>query len=350
MIPSVAIEVLRARRPLVALLGPTAVGKSRIGILVAASLETEVLTADSRQVFRGMDIGMDKPSEAERRGVPHRLIDLVAPNEPFNTGMYRRLAMQEIERVYAAGRIPLVVGGTGLYVRTLIRGLWSGPAADWSMRTRLMDQEREQGPGFLHRELRRVDPESAARLHPRDLLKIVRALEVYALSHRPLSDIHREHGFEDRPFTALMIGLNRDRAALYGRIDARVESQVSKGLIEETQRLLSEGHGRQLGSMKGLGYRQIAGYLVGEYDYAEAIRRLKRDTRHFAKRQLTWFRKEPDLRWLMIDERESPEDTAERVVAVIQEFLDGLSTSEASVRVRLSTTAVLQGAGAHADG
>ena len=350
MIPSIAIEVVRARRPLVALLGPTAVGKSRIGILVAAALETEVLTADSRQVFRGMDVGMDKPSDAERRGVPHRLIDLVAPNEPFNTGMYRRLAMQEIERVYAAGRIPLVVGGTGLYVRTLIRGLWAGPAADWSMRTRLMEQEREQGPGFLHRELRRVDPESAARLHPRDLVKIVRALEVSTLSHRPLSDIHREHGFEDRPFTALLIGLNRDRAALYDRIDARVESQVSKGLIEETQRLLSEGHGRQLGSMKGLGYRQIAGYLGGEYDYAEAIRRLKRDTRHFAKRQLTWFRKEPDLRWLMIDERESPEETAERVVAVIQEFLGGLSTAEASVRAGRSTTAALQGAGAHAGG
>lgn len=348
MIPDLTPNMLQQGRPLVALVGPTAVGKSQIGILVAKSLDTEVLTADSRQVFRGMDIGMDKPSEAERQGVSHRLIDLVAPNEPFNTGVYRRLAMQEIERVYAAGRIPLVVGGTGLYVRTLIRGLWSGPAADWSMRTRLMDQEREQGPGFLHRELGRVDPESAARLHPRDLVKIVRALEVYALSQRPLSEVHREHGFEDRPFSALLIGLNRDRAALYGRIDARVESQVSKGLIEETQRLLSEGYERQLGSMKGLGYRQIAGYLWGEYDYAEAIRRLKRDTRHFAKRQLTWFRKEPDLRWLMIDERESPDDTAERVVAVIREFLDGLSTSEAPVRARLSTLASAQGPGVNA--
>ncbi len=309
-------------RPVVALVGPTAVGKSQIGILVAKALGTEVLTADSRQVYRGMDIGMDKPTPAERQGVPHRLIDLVAPDEPFNAGMFRRAALGEIERLHAAGALPLFVGGTGLYIRTLLRGLWDGPPADWSIRARLMAQEKAKGAGYLHSELQRIDAATASRLHPHDVTKIVRALEVYELVRKPLSELHQAHGFGDRRFAALLIALNRDRAALYRRIDARVDCQVARGLIEETRGLLDAGYSRQLGSMKGLGYRQISGYLAGEYDRAEAMRRLKRDTRHFAKRQLTWFRSEPDVEWLPIDEQETAERTAERVVGRIQQFLE----------------------------
>jgi tRNA dimethylallyltransferase len=322
MIALLTPHTLQRVRPLVALVGPTAVGKSRIGVLAAKTLGTEVLTADSRQVYRGMDIGMDKPASADRQGVPHGLIDLVDPDEPFNTGMYRRAALAEITRLYEQGRLPLVVGGTGLYIRTLIRGLWEGPTADWSLRARLMAEEETNGPGFLYGELQKIDPVTAARLHSRDLVKIVRALEVYALLRKPISALHQAHGFGERPFTSLVIGLNRDRAALYRRIDERVDHQVAKGLIEETKRLLCAGYGPGLGSMKGLGYRQISGYLAGEYDRVEAIRRLKRDTRHFAKRQLTWFRKESDIQWIMIDEAESSDVTAERVVRVIREFLD----------------------------
>jgi tRNA dimethylallyltransferase len=315
------IENSLKAKPLVALVGPTAVGKSRVGILLAKALGTEVLTADSRQVFRGMDIGMDKPTMAERQGVPHRLIDLVEPDQPFNVGLYRRHALEEIARLHGAGKLPLLVGGTGLYVRALLRGLWDGPAADWVLRRKLEAEALDQGIGSLYRELSRVDPPSAQRLHPHDQVKIIRALEVYRLSGRPLSDAIHNHAFGESPFSSLVIGLTRERESLYRRVDARVDEQLAKGLLEETRRLLTKGYDRQLGSMKGLGYRQMAGYLAGEYSYEEAVRLLKRDTRHFAKRQLTWFRKEPGLIWLRIEERDTFEDVTARIVELVRRFL-----------------------------
>lgn len=319
------IHHLAARKPLVVLVGPTAVGKSRVGIALAKALDTEVLTADSRQVFRGMDIGMDKPTPEERQGVPHRLIDLVEPDQPFNVGLYRRHALEEIGRLHGAGKLPLLVGGTGLYVRALLRGLWDGPPADWALRRRLEAEADERGAEALYQELSRVDPASAQRLHPHDRVKIIRALEVHRLSGRPLSDALQEHAFGEAPFSPLLIGLTREREALYRRIDDRVEEQLAKGLLEETRRLLAKGYGRDLGSMKGLGYRQMAGYLAGEYPYEEAVRLLKRDTRHFAKRQLTWFRKEPGLVWLTIGEQERVEAVTARIVALVARFLDGLA-------------------------
>jgi tRNA dimethylallyltransferase len=311
-------------KPLVVLLGPTAVGKSRAAIPLAKALGTEVLTADSRQVYRGMNIGMDKPSPEERDGVPHRLIDLVEPDQPFNVGEYRRLAMAEIARVHDEGRIPLVVGGTGLYIRALVRGLWDGPEADWSYRRRLEEDARRHGSGSLHQRLAEVDPALAGRLHPHDEVKIIRALETHHLLGRPLSEFHRQHGFNERPFTTLLIGLIREREALYRAIEARVESQLGRGLLRETQDLLNKGYSRQLGSMKGLGYRQMAGYLAGEYSYEEAVQRLKRDTRHFAKRQMTWFRKEPEIDWLPIREGEPAERVVFRVLERVDRFFSAL--------------------------
>lgn len=310
-----------AARPLVAIVGPTAIGKSQIAVQVAQALQTDVLTADSRQVYRGMDIGTDKPTAAERQGVPHRLINLVEPDEPFNAGEYRRQAMAEIARLHREDRVPLVAGGTGLYVRTLIRGLCPGPSADWTFRQELVEAARRRGPEYLHQELARVDPALAARLHARDQAKIIRALEVHHLSGRPLSEVHRQHAFSDTPFSALMIGLTMSREALYRRIDERVESQLARGLVPETQGLLNRGFSRDLGSMKGLGYRQVAGFLAGEYDYEEAVRRLKRDTRRFAKRQFTWFRKEPGVIWLPVVESESAKQVADRILQEVDRFL-----------------------------
>jgi len=316
------------KRPLVVLLGQTAVGKSRIAVQLAKALDTDVLTADSRQVYRGMDIGTDKPSPAEREGVPHRLIDLVEPDERFNAGLFRRAAVAEIERLYGKGRLPLVVGGTGLWVRALVRGLWDGPTADWHYRERLEREAREHGPAALHERLAAVDPESAARLHPNDTVKIIRALEVYHLRGQPLSDGHRRHGFNERPFAALLIGLLREREALYRRIEERVEVELAKGLVDETRRLLAQGYGRDLGSMKGLGYRQMAGYLAGESSYEDAVGALKRDTRRFAKRQLTWFRKEPGITWLHLAEEEPVETTVGRIMDCIERFLVHLAGDE----------------------
>jgi tRNA dimethylallyltransferase len=312
-------------KPVVVVVGPTAVGKSRIAVEVAKAFETEVLTADSRQVYRGMDVGTDKPASEERQAVPHRLIDLVDPDESFNAGLYRRQAIDEIERLYRDCRLPLVVGGTGLYVRTLLKGLCDAPQADPIMREALRQEAEDQGYDRLYARLVDVDPVIAARLHPRDESKVIRALEVYQLSGRRMSEFQQEHGFAERPFAALMIGLNRDRDVLYRRIEGRIDWQLAHGLIEETKQLLAQGYQRDSAAMKGLGYRQVAEHLAGEYDAAEMVRRFKRDTRHFSKRQMTWFRKEPGIQWLMIEESEPVQHTTTRVIEQIDRFLNTLT-------------------------
>jgi len=314
-------ELLGRQRPLAVLLGPTAVGKSRVATVVARHFDTEVLTADSRQVYRGMDIGTDKPSVGERQGVPHRLIDLVDPREAFNAGRYRRLALEEIDRLYAAHRLPFVVGGTGLYIRTLVRGLCSAPESDPRVRADLQKLRDERGRGGLYAELQRTDPGAAARLHPNDESKVLRALEVYRLSGRSISTIQEEHRFQERPFSALLIGLQRPMDSLYQRIEARIDWQLAHGMIEETRSLLQQGCGRELASMKGLGYRQVGAFLADEYDYPEMVRQFKRDTRRFAKRQMTWFRREPGIVWLPIEEEERPEQTAGHVIRQMEQFL-----------------------------
>jgi tRNA dimethylallyltransferase len=256
------------------------------------------------------------------------LIDLVDPDQPFNTGEFRRLAVVEITRLHGEGKVPLLVGGTGLYVRTVLRGLWEGPPADWEFRRSLEREADARGADRLYKQLVQEDPESARRLHPNDRVKIIRALEVQHLLGRPLSEEHRRHAFADRPFAPLLIGLTRERAALYRRADDRVELELAKGLLEETKRLMDRGYGRHLGSMKGLGYKQMAGYLAGDYDYEEAVRRLKRDTRHFAKRQMTWFRKEPGLQWLSIADTDTPPQVADRIVGEVRRFLAQLEADE----------------------
>ena len=311
-------------RPLIVLVGPTAIGKSRVAIEVAKRLGTEVLTADSTQVYRGMDIGTDKPSLQERREVAHRLIDLVNPDEPFNVGEYRRHAVAEIDRLHQEYRIPLVVGGTGLYVRALLRGLWHGPPVDWTLRRQLEQEAQERGLAALYQELVKVDLQTARRVHPNDSVKVLRALEIFRQTGLPASHVHKQHGFQERPFTPLLLGLTMDRDALYRRIEERVHVEIEKGLVEETRRLLSQGYARSLTSMKSLGYRQMAGFLEGEYDFDEAVRRLKRDTRHFAKRQMTWFRKEPQIEWITVLPDESLSSIMTRTMGQVTKFFAGL--------------------------
>ncbi len=314
-------EVQCQRRPLVVILGPTAVGKSCVAVQVAKHFGTEVLTADSRQVYRGMEVGTDKPSVDERQGVPHRLIDLADPDEPFNAGWYRRAAVEELERLYASKQLPLVVGGTGLYIRALVHGLCPVPQADQSLREELKKLSQEQGGKRLYAELVEADPEAAARVHPNDEPKIIRALEVHRLTGQPMSAAHRQHGFHETPFTALLIGLQRPKEELYRRIEERIDWQLAHGMVKETRSLLDRGYGRHLGAMKGLGYRHVAAHMAGEYDEAEMVRLFKRDTRRFAKRQMTWFRREPGIHWLSIEQDETPAQTTRRVVSCIDQFL-----------------------------
>lgn len=311
-------------QPLVVLVGPTAIGKSRVAVEVAQALGTEILTADSTQVYRGMNVGTDTPSEEDRQGVPHRLIDLVEPDESFNAGAFRLRALPEVSRLHEKGLLPLVVGGTGLYVRALLHGLWSGPPSDRALRGQLEEEARVRGGESMYQELGRVDPVTACRLHPRDTMKVLRALEVYRQTGTPLSKAHEKHGQEKTSFRALVLGLTMERAALYQRIDQRVDAELAKGLVEETRILLAKGYSRGLVSMKSLGYRQMAGYLEGEYSFAEAVRRLKRDTRHFAKRQMTWFRKERDLAWVEVHPDESVSSVAQRILSLIERFVHTL--------------------------
>ncbi len=321
-------HLIQTRHPVVAIVGPTAIGKSRIGIEVAKRLQSEVLTADSRQVYREMDVGTDKPTLRERQGVPHRLIDLVNPDQRFNAGDFRQAAMGEISRLHQAGTIPLVIGGTGLYIRALLRGLCPGPPADWALRKQLAEDAAAHGPQFLFQQLQRVDPGLAKRLHPNDHPKIQRALEVCTILGKPFSQVQADHQFSDMPYPYLLIGLTMDRPILYERIETRVELEIEKGLVQETQHLLNRGYTRELGSMKGLGYKQFSGYLAGEYSYAEAVRVLKRDTRHFAKRQMTWFGKEPGIQWLSITPSDLPHRAASRVIDLISIFLESLKVSD----------------------
>jgi tRNA dimethylallyltransferase len=216
------------------------------------------------------------------------------------------------------------VGGTGLYVRTLLKGLCDAPPTDPIVRTALRQEAKDQGYDRLYARLVAVDPVAAAGVHPRDESKVIRALEVHQLSGRRMSEFQQEHGFAERPFSALIIGLNRDRDALYRRIEERIDLQLAHGLIEETKQLLALGYQGSSAAMKGLGYRQVAEHLAGEYDVAEMVRRFKRDTRHFSKRQMTWFRKEPGIQWLTIEESESAQHTAELVVGQVDRFLTTL--------------------------
>ncbi|MBI4714911.1 MAG: tRNA (adenosine(37)-N6)-dimethylallyltransferase MiaA [Nitrospirae bacterium] len=300
------------RRPLWVLVGPTAVGKTRLALRIAREAGAEIISADSRQVYRGMDIGTAKPDPVQRGSVPHHLIDVVDPDGPFDAGIFRKLALEAIEAIHRRGKIPLVAGGTGLYVRVLTEGLCEAPKADPGLRLSLLRRETEEGEGTLYAELVRVDPDSARRIHPRDQIRIVRALEVFILAGTPLSRLQREGTGERLPFSVGVVGLTLDREVLYRRIEERVDAMVAQGLEGEVRGLLERGYDKDLPSMMGLGYKQWVGFLRGQYDREEAIRLLKRDTRRYAKRQGTWFRRDPGIHWVSADP--DGESTADRVM------------------------------------
>ncbi|HSG05795.1 MAG TPA: tRNA (adenosine(37)-N6)-dimethylallyltransferase MiaA, partial [Nitrospiria bacterium] len=290
------------RNTVIVLAGPTGVGKTGAAIWLAKRLGTEVLSADSRMVFRGMDIGTAKPTLEERQGVPHHLIDVADPDETFSAGRFRGEAIPILDRLLARGMVPIVVGGTGLYIKLLFRGLWTGPGADWNLRKALYREEEEGGPGTLHARLLKVDPESAGRIAPADQPKLVRAIEVFEKTGTPLSAHHRDHGFPEKSFDTLFLGLRRERPDLFKRIEKRVDRMVEMGLPGEVEGLIARGYSPDLPSMKGLGYRQMAGYLDGQYNFSEAVRILKKDTKRYAKRQFTWFNRDPDIRWVELAE------------------------------------------------
>ncbi len=302
-----------AEKPILIIAGPTAVGKTDASILLARELGAEIVGADSMQIYRGMDIGTAKPTKAQRALVYHHMIDVADPARLYSVGDYYRDARTVIAAILSSGSVPLVVGGTGLYIRALMRGLFHGPPADIELRDRLLQQEIQGGEGTLYAELVRVDPEAAVKIHPNDLRRTVRALEVYYLRDRAISDFQREHGFNDQPYRFRLLFLTRERSELYPRIEQRVEQMIADGLEAEVRALREQGYQPDLPSMQGLGYKHFLDHFSGRTSRDEAIVLLKRDTRRYAKRQFTWFRREPDAIPVDITGIAHPGEIAERI-------------------------------------
>jgi tRNA dimethylallyltransferase len=286
------------KEKVVIIAGPTASGKSGLAVELSLLFQGEIVNADSMQVYRYMDVGTAKPSASEQKAVPHHLLDVVDPDQEFNAALYRSLAVPIIRDVLVRGKVCFVVGGTGLYIKTLLGGLLECPPSDLVLRQKLRDKAESQGLNALHKRLEDLDPESAKKIHARDRVRVLRALEIMELTKKPLSAMVRGHAFQDAGFQALKICLQIDRKELYHRIDERSVLMVEKGLIEETETLLARGYSPHLKSMKSLGYRHAVHYLEGRYDREAMVRQLQMDTRRYAKRQLTWFRADPSIAWI----------------------------------------------------
>jgi len=290
--------VVVKKEKVVVIAGPTASGKSGLAVELSLLVQGEIVNADSMQVYRYMDVGTAKPSPSERRAVPHHLLDVVDPDQEFNAALYRSLAIPMIRDVLVRGKVCFVVGGTGLYIKTLLGGLLHCPSVDHVLRQQLRDQAEAQGLGTLYKRLEELDPDSAKKIHAHDRVRVLRALEIIELTKKPLSALVQGHRFQDSVFQALKICLQIDRKELYHRIDERSLLMVEKGLVEETENLLARGYSPDLKPMKSLGYRHAVRHLEGRYDREEMVRQLQLDTRRYAKRQLTWFRADPSITWI----------------------------------------------------
>ncbi|MBI4588494.1 MAG: tRNA (adenosine(37)-N6)-dimethylallyltransferase MiaA [Candidatus Rokubacteria bacterium] len=309
--------------PLVVIAGPTGVGKTDVAVRLACRLPVEIVSADSRQVYRGMDIGTAKPTFAQREAVPHHLIDVVNPDERYHVARFSIEARRAVAAILERGKLPLVVGGTGLYIRALLRGLLPAPPANAEVRRELTELLRRDGLPALHARLRAVDAEASGRIHEHDAVRILRALEIHRLTGAPVGT--PSHWRQSRPeWSLLLVGLTRPRSSLYAALGARVDAMVARGLREETRQLLAAGYDGTLAAMQGIGYRHFVKVLRGASSEAEAIRAMKRDTRLYAKRQWTWFAREPEIRWVDVEAAGGIQGTAERVEKWI--IQDGLSS------------------------
>jgi tRNA dimethylallyltransferase len=302
------IDIYKSK--LIIICGPTGVGKTALSLEMAERFGGGIIGADSMQIYRYMDIGTAKPTKAEQIRVSHHMIDIVTPDAEYDAARYCREAREAAAGLDRQGRIPLAVGGTGFYIKALLYGLFDSAPTDDAIREKLRTEAGTEGGEALHRRLAAMDPASAARIHANDTYRVIRALEVFECTGLAMSRYQDSHRFADEPFNVLKIGLNRDREILYKRIDCRVEQMMKDGLIEEVRHLLEMGYSEKHRSMQALGYRHVLDLLAGRTPHEEMIEHLKRDTRHYAKRQLTWFRKDKEMHW------HSPEDikaVAERI-------------------------------------
>ncbi len=299
------------------LLGPTGVGKTGASIHLAKSLNTEIISADSMQIYRHMDIGTAKPSSEEMRTVRHHMIDIVEPSETFSAGSYVDRVVPIIEGLHLQGKIPVIVGGTGLYIRAMTRGIFSGPSADWALRDELLSME-EKDRGSLYRYLRKLDPDAAAKVMERDIRRIVRALEVCLKTRTGITELQKNLT-RPLPYEFIRIGLTRERKELYLLIEERVDAMLSGGLLEEVRNLLLLTPGKT--ALQAIGYKEIVASLRGDYPLDEAVRLIKKRSRNYAKRQFTWFRQESDILWSDITGLFSAEKIFETIAILLENRL-----------------------------
>ncbi|MCY3826580.1 MAG: tRNA (adenosine(37)-N6)-dimethylallyltransferase MiaA [Candidatus Dadabacteria bacterium] len=310
------MSLSREKPKLVVVLGPTASGKTEMALEIAARTGACILSADSVQVYRYFDIGSAKPTEEQRRGIPHFLIDVADPDEDFNAGMYMRLALDRISRLVEGDRKIVVVGGTFLYVKALLHGLLEGVEVDQEFRRRLAQERDEKGVTPLYERLRSVDPVSAERINPNDYVRIERALEVYHTTGERMSDHHQRHGFAEQRFNALKIGLLGERERLRRAIDERVDAMIDRGWVEEVEAIRAKGYGSDLKPMQSIGYKRINEFLDGRLDLKTAVEKIKTDTKRFSKRQSTWLRADEDIKWFDSERGDAP------ILEACREFFD----------------------------
>lgn len=287
------------KKPLIILTGPTAVGKTKLSIELAKAVNGEIISADSMQVYKHMDIGSAKIKKEEMCGVSHHLIDVLEPDEEFHVVRFQEMAKQAMEEIYAKGKVPILAGGTGFYIQAVVKDIdFSKETEKSPVREELEKLAEEKGCAYLHERLQQVDPKSAEKIHANNVKRVIRALEYFELTGKPISLHNEEEAAKESPYNVAYFVLNDVRERLYERIDARVDAMLQEGLVEEVSGLAKKGYTKDMVSMQGLGYKEILSYLDGSYTLDEAVYILKRDTRHFAKRQLTWFKREKDVIWV----------------------------------------------------
>ena len=297
------------KRPLIILTGPTAVGKTALSIGLAKAIQGEIISADSMQVYRGMDIGTAKITKEQMDGVPHHLIDIMDPSDSFHVMAFQQKCKEAMEDIYARHKIPILVGGTGFYIQSVLYDIsFTETDTDIEYRQELQKIAEEQGGYVLHARLAKIDPEAADEIHPNNVKRVIRALEFYEKNHYPISEHNETQQHRESPYEFRYFVLNDEREKLYQKIELRVDEMVQNGLLDEVKHLKEMGYHRGMVSMQGLGYKEILDYLDGVTSLDEALYILKRDTRHFAKRQITWFKREKEVIW--VDKNEfTSEDT-----------------------------------------
>ncbi|GMQ60084.1 tRNA (adenosine(37)-N6)-dimethylallyltransferase MiaA [Vallitalea sediminicola] len=291
------------RKPLIVIAGPTAVGKTSLSVKLAKNIGGEIISADSMQIYKYMDIGTAKVTEEEKQGINHHLVDMLKPDEEFNINIFQKSAKKSINEIIDDKKIPIMVGGTGFYIQSIIYDIdFDNTCKDESYRKELQEAAALLGNEYVHDKLKDIDLASYNKIHPNNLKRVIRALEYYRETGKPISFHNEIEAQKESTYNLAFYVLNMERELLYKRIDRRVDIMIEQGLVEEVQKLKEMGYSKELVSMKGLGYKEIYGYLDGEYDLDRAIYILKRDTRHFAKRQITWFKREKNVRWLNVDD------------------------------------------------